>query len=156
MGVNLEYYTIAAVPQPVRNAIEAEARQLVPAHDWWAESLNFYDPGEGDGRLYGTTKVFLSGYSNADGDFVEVDPDEDSLMAYRDTSFILEKLAEWSRKHGLSWQVDCAGEPIGTITKGRWDRQLREYVDAMKSSFQWQSAFDEKVKAISAKYASRW
>ena len=77
-------------------------------------------------------------------------------MAFRDTCFILEKLVEWSRKHGVSWEVDCAGEPIGTISKGEWDPQLREYVDAMKASFPRPSAFEVRVKEISETYASRW
>jgi hypothetical protein len=156
MGISLDYCTTSAISQHVRDAIEAEAQQLAPAQNWWTEPFNFFDPGEGDGRLYGGTKIFLMGYSTDDGGYVEVDQDEDSLMAYRDTCFILEKLAEWSRKYGLSWQVDCAGEPIGTISKGEWDRQLREYVDGMKQWFPWPSAFEERVKAISAKYASRW
>lgn len=156
MGVSLDYCTTAAVPQHAKNAIEAEAQQLVPPENWWTEPLHFFDPGEGDGRLYGGTKIFLGGYSTNEGGYMEVAPDDDSLMAYRDTCFILNKLAEWGEKYGLSWQVDCAGEPIGIISKGQWDPQLREYVGLMKSSFPWPSAFDEEVKAISAKYASRW
>ncbi len=157
MGVSLDYQTTARVPPQVKATIEAEAQQLAaPTHGCWAECLNVYDPGEGDGRLYGGTKIFLVGYSTNDGGYVEVDPDEDSLMAYRDTCFILDKLAEWSRKHGVSWEVDCAGEPIGTIDKGQWDQQLREFVEAMKTSFPWPSAFEDQVKVISEKYASRW
>ena len=106
--------------------------------------------------MYGATTIFLIGYSTDDGGYMEVDADDDSLMAYRDTCFILEKLTEWSRKHSLAWQVDCAGEPIGTISNGQWDQKLREYVEEMKASFPWPSAFDDTVKAISAKYASRW
>jgi hypothetical protein len=157
MGVSLAYCTTAAVPQHVKDAIEAEAQQLAPpAHGWWTENLCFFDPGEDDGRLYGGTKIFLIGYSTNDGGYMEVDPDEDSLMAYRDTSFILDKLAEWSRKHGVSWQIDCAGEPIGTINRGQRDRQLQEYVDDMKASFPWPLDFEDRAKAISEKYASRW
>lgn len=157
MGVSLDYRTTAAVPLQVKAAIEAEAQRLAaPSHGWWAEFLNFFDPGEGDGRLYGGTKIFLIGYSTNDGGYMEVDPDEDSLMAYRDTCFILERLAEWSRTHGVSWEVDCEGEPIGTISKGEWDQQLREYVDEMKTSFPWSPAFEDQVKVISEKYASRW
>lgn len=157
MGVSLDYRTTAAVPPQVKAAIEAEAQQLAaPAHGWWTESLNFFDSGEGDGRLYGGTKIFLIGYSTNDGGYMEVGPDEDSLMAYRDTCAILEKLAEWSRKHGVSWEVDCAGEPIGTISKGQWDHQLQGYVHSMKTSFPWPSVFEDQVKAISEKYASRW
>jgi hypothetical protein len=156
MGVSLDYRTTAAIPPHIKLAIEGEAAQLAaPPHGWWTEPLYFFDPGEGDGRLYGSTKIFLIGYSTDDGGYMEVDPDEDSLMAYRDTCFILERLTEWSRKHGVSWEVDCAGEPIGAISKGQWDRQLREYVDSMKTSFPWPSAFDDQVKAISEKFASR-
>jgi hypothetical protein len=156
MGVSLDYRTTAAVPPHVKAAIEAEAQQLAPpAHGWWTEPLYFFGAGESDGRIYGGTKIFLIGYSTNDGGYQEVDPDEDSLMAYRDTCFILEKLVEWSRKHGVSWEVDCAGEPIGTISNGQWDGQLRGYVDSMKTSFPWPSIFDDEVKAISQKYASR-
>jgi hypothetical protein len=77
----------------VKAAIEAELPQALEAHDWWAESLNFFDSGEGDGRLYGDTKIFLIGYSTEDGGFQEVDGEEDCLMAYRDTCFILDRLA---------------------------------------------------------------
>lgn len=156
MGVSLDYRTTAAVAPPIKVAIEGDARQLAPpAHGWWAEPLYFFDPGQGEGRLYGSTKIFLFGYSTSDGAFMEVDPDEDSLMAYRDICFIFERLSEWSRKHGVSWEVECAGEPIGAISKGQWDIQLRDYVDSMKTSFPWPSAFDDQVKAISEKYASR-
>ncbi len=155
MSVSLDYCTTAAVPQPVKDAIEAELQQVVPAHDWWAESLKFFDPGENNGRLFGATKIFLIGYTSNDGGYTDVDPDEDSLMAYCDTCFILNTLEEWNRKYGVSWQVDCAGEPIGAISNGQWDRQLREYVDSMKASFPWPPAFEEQVKAISTKHVSR-
>jgi hypothetical protein len=156
MGVNLDYRTTAAVPPHLKAAIEAEAQQLTaPAHGWWTEPLHFFDPGEGDGLLYGSTKIFLIGYSTNDGGYMGVDPDEDSFMAYRDTCFILERLREWGQKHGVSWEVDCAGEPIGAICKGQWDHNLREYVDGMKTSFPWPSAFDDQVKASMEKYSSR-
>ncbi|MFM7148553.1 MAG: hypothetical protein ACKO23_01805, partial [Gemmataceae bacterium] len=91
MGVSLDYRTTAAVPPHIKLAIEGEAAQLAaPPHGWWTEPLYFFDPGEGDGRLYGSTKIFLIVYSTNDGGYMEVDPDEDSLMAYRDTCFILE------------------------------------------------------------------
>lgn len=156
MGVTLDYHTTAAVADDVKEAIEAESQELAPPHDWWAEGLNFFDSGEDDGRLYGGTKIFLVGYSIDGGGYVEVDADDDSLMAYRDTCFILDKLTEWSRKHGIAWQIDCVGEPIGTISKGQWDQSLRAYVDEMKRSFPWPSPFEERVKAVSQKYSSRW
>lgn len=156
MGVRLYYCTADPVPPQVKEAIEAEARQVVQAHDWWTESLNFFDAGEADGRLYGGTKIFLIGYSTTDGGYREVDPDEDSLMAYRDTCVILEALAEWGKRYGLTWQIDCAGERIGAIVRGQWDRRLRAHVEAMRRSFPPPSSFEDKARAISAKYASRW
>jgi hypothetical protein len=74
MGVTLDYSTKAAVAPNVKAAIEAEAPQLSPPHNWWTESLIFFDPGEADGRLYGATKIFLVGYSTDGGGFVEEEP----------------------------------------------------------------------------------
>jgi hypothetical protein len=156
VGVSLGYWTCDPVPPQVKDMIEGEAKQVVLAHDWWAESLNFFDPGESDGRLFGRTKIFLIGYSTADGGYQEVNPDEDCLMAYRDMCFILEKLAVWGNKHGVTWAITCVGEPIGTIVRGQWDQQLRDYVDAMKKTFPWPPEFEEKATTISIKYASRW
>lgn len=156
MGVKLAYWTAESVSPQAKAAIEAEVPQALEAHDWWAESLNFFDSDEGGGGLYGDTKIFLVGYSTEDGGFQEVDGEEDCLMAYRDTCFILERLADWSRRHGVTWQIACAGEPVGTIAAGQWDDQLRGYVDAMKRSFPWPETFEERAAAISAKYASRW
>jgi len=157
MSVSLDYSTTDPVPPQVLAAIDGEAQQVIQGHDWWSESLNFFDLGEEDGRLCGGTKIFLTGgYSTPDGGYVEVDIEDDCLMAYRDTCFILEKLAEWSSKHGLTWQIECAGERIGIIAKGQWDRQLRDYVEEMKKLFPWPSSLEDSAKAISAKYASRW
>src|SRR5689334_7680008 len=114
--------------------------------------MGFFDSDEGDGRLYGESKIFLIGYSTDDGGYQEVDPEEECLMAYRDTCFILARLTEWSRRHGVAWQVACAGEPVGTIVAGQWDDQLRRYVDAMRQPFPWPQAFEERSAAISAKY----
>jgi hypothetical protein len=121
----------------VKTVIKAELPQAVEGHEWWAESLGFYDSSEEDGCLYGDTKIFLIDYSTDDGGYQEVDGEEDCLMAYRDTCFILERPADWSRRHGVVWQVACAGEPVGTIVAGQWDDRLRSYVDAMRQSFPW-------------------
>jgi hypothetical protein len=155
MGVSLDYRTTVAVPRRVKDAVEAEAHQLLPPHGWWAEGLNFFDSGEADGRLYGSTKIFLLFYPIPGGGYAEVDPDEDSLMAYRDTCFILDRLAEWARKHGVGWELECAGEPIGTISRGQCDAQLSEYVAGMKDSFPWPAAYEEQVREIAAKHAGR-
>ena len=141
MGVSLDYCTTESVSQIVADSIKTEAAHLSPNHGWWAESLNFFDAGKGNGRLYGGTKIYLISFSN-----VNVDIDDDSLMAYRDTCYILEKLAEWSQKYSLTWQVECAGEAIGNVVAGQWDTQLQEYVESMKKMFPWPASFEDKVK----------
>jgi hypothetical protein len=156
MGVSLDYCTTAPVSRHVKDAICAEAERLEPSYGWWAEPLNFFDPGEGDGRLCGRTKIDLVGYSIAVGEYVEVDINDNDLMRYRDMCFILEALAAWGAKYGLSWEVEHAGEPVGMIEKGRWDTRVHGYVEEMKKFFQWPTRFEDAVKAISEKYASRW
>ena len=155
MSTSLDYSTADPVTPQAKQALNTEAQQLAQARVWWAESLNFFD-AEGDGRLCGGTKIFLIGYETGDGEYVEVDPDEDSLMAYQESCFILDRLAEWSRKHNLAWNIDCAGEPIGTISNGQWDAKLQDYMAAMKNSFPCPASLDNQTKVISAKYASRW
>ena len=54
MSVSLDYRTTAAVPIPVKVAIEAEVPQIRPPHNWWAEAINLFDTGVGDGRLFVT------------------------------------------------------------------------------------------------------
>jgi hypothetical protein len=156
MGVSLDYKTTSPVSPQVKATIEAEAGSLEPAYGWWAEPLCFFDSGADDGCLFGSTKIFLAGYSTNDGGFQEVDPDEDSLMAYRDTVYILEALAEWSRRHVIGWQIDCAGEDIGTISEGRWDRKLGKYMKAFQVSFPQPKSLEDEAGAISKKYSSRW
>ena len=154
MGTSLDNSTTTPVPQKVKEAIESDALRLEPAHGWWAEPLNFFASRDADGRLYGGTKVSLVSYLT-DGGYVEMDADDDSSMAYRDTCFILDKLAEWSQKQGLTWQVECTGEPIGTIRNGKRDRQLQEYIDAIKDSFPWPLVFDKSESTICEVFVSK-
>ena len=156
MGIWLNYHTTAGVPDHTKAAIEAEAQALAPDGNWWTESLCFFDPRKGDGRLYGTTKVFLGGYSTEDGNYVDVDYKEDCLMAYRDMCFIFDHLAAWSQTHSLCWELECAGHNIGVVSNGAWDANLRAYLDLMKAEFPWPANFEERVREIAKKYASRW
>jgi hypothetical protein len=158
MGVSLSYTTAEPVDDAVKAAIVAETAGLQNARDWWCEAITFFAPPQDDGRLHGDTKLFLSGYSTKDGGFVEVSPEEDSLMAYRDACFIIDRLCEWSRKYGLVWTVECAGEEVGVIMGGEPDNGLREFIE----SFGEPDLFDpndptveDKARAISAKYGSR-
>jgi hypothetical protein len=156
MGVCLGYSTTQPVSPEVRTSIEAEANQASPPHGWWTEPLAFYGSTRGDECMRGRTKIFLIGYSTDAGGYVEVAGEEDCLMAYRDSCFITERLADWSRRHGVTWEVSCAGQPIGLIDNGRCDQQLVSYLEGWKDLFPWPSSFEDRVKEISEKYASRW
>jgi hypothetical protein len=163
VAVTLDYETVDPVSEEVRATLLTEAEQLIVARIWWSEPLMFFENvpeiyGEylaDDGRLCGGTKIFLSGYSTEDGGYVEVDHEDNVLMAYRDCDFILMQLAQWSQKHGLSWNIFCVGEPIGSIANGKWDAKLEDFVDGMKQDFRIPASLEEAAKAISAKYASR-
>lgn len=159
MGVTLDYSAIQPVAPNVRAAIIAEAQRIAAGHDWWSESLNFYPGGESDGHLEGGAKIYLVGYTTREGAYRRVDIDEDEFMACRDTLFILRQLAGWSERFGLTWVVQCAGERVGAIDRGRWDQPLHTFVQSSCALTRFDvsdPSCEERVKAISAKYASRW
>src|SRR5689334_4607799 len=111
MGVAISYDTTHPVEPSLREALTREADAL--EHDWWNESLILFEvPGRPG--LLGHTKLFT----------LDVDPDDDTFMAMRDTSFILGKLAAWSAQHGLTWAVNFAGEDVGTVRDGALDERL--------------------------------
>jgi hypothetical protein len=128
----------------------------VSSYDWWCEPIWFDFSLGHKVELVGWNKIYLiSGCTTSDGAWVEVDNEDDRLMAYRDTCFILEELANWSRVHDLAWEISLAGEPIGAISGGDWDEKLRSSVESMKATFPWPASFEQKVRNIWAKYAFR-
>lgn len=155
MGVTLDYKTRAPIVAKVREAIQAEVHQLSSNHDWWCEPIWFCELRGKESELEGWNKIYLPGYTTNDGVYVEVDFEDDQLMAYRDTTFILDRLTTWSREHNLDWEISLAGEPIGNITRGEWDSRLRETVESMRGEFAWPGSLEERSREISAKYASR-
>jgi len=161
MGVTLDYCTLEPLEPAVRNAILQEAASIIPTRDWWCESMMFYDPefSEYEGCLSGGNKIFLSGYTANDGTYVNVDLDEDNLMACRDASFIVALLSAWSKRFGISWSVSCAGENIGMVDGGGPNEYLREFLTIALTAAGIDPAdpsLEDRRKAISAKYASRW
>jgi hypothetical protein len=159
MSVTLDYSTVQQVAPNVRQAIIADAKRVAVSHDWWCERLDFYEPDDSDGRLEGGNKIHLIGYTTDDGGYRSVDDiDEDDFMALRDTLFVLEQLARWSERFSLTWVLECAGERVGAIDHGRWDRPLHQYVQSWFGSAQFDPSdpsCEERARAISAKYASR-
>jgi len=118
MSVSLSYSTQTPVTDSVRTSILSAAQQANAQWDWWCESINFFDMPTSAGRLHGDTKLFLVGYSTNDGDFVEVDPEHDCIMAWRDAHHILSQLAEWSRQHSITWGLESEGGSLGFIRDG--------------------------------------
>ncbi len=155
MGVTLDYKTLEPIGVKARDAILHKIPQLVSEHDWWCEPIWFSGSLGEEGELVGWNKIYLSGYSTSDGSYVEVGFEEDRLMAYRDTIFILEWLANWSREYQLAWEISIAGEPIGVISRGDWDKSVREFVEEIGREFPWPPSLEDKAREISAKYASR-
>ena len=118
MSVSLSYSTQTPVSESVRESILTAAQQSNAERDWWCESINFFDAPSSAGRLQGDTKLFLTGYSTNDGDFIEVDPEDDCIMAWRDAQHILGKLSEWSRQHSITWELESAGGSLGSVRNG--------------------------------------
>jgi hypothetical protein len=59
-------------------------------------------------------KLFLVGMGDDINDDEDVGTeaafDDDQFMGFHDARFILLTVAEWSRAHGVSWEVEMAGE----------------------------------------------
>jgi hypothetical protein len=132
MGASLGYWTTRAVNPPLRQQLLAEAEQAIAGHTWWCEPLGFFDwdagaadreddPADGP-QLAGATKLFVLG---------DVDPMDDAFMAARDARHIVELLAGWSARHGLTWCVSAEGAPLGRITGGVADVELLAALDAL-------------------------
>lgn len=155
MSVSMSYVTRESVPEDVKKSIQSEAQKLDSGHDWWCESICFFDNPRFPDRLCGDTKLFLMGYTTDTGDYIDVDVDEDNLMAASDALFIIDHLCRWSKEHGISWDVIVEGEKIGTIENGEAGKYLKEYFEEMKETSSIPPD-EENIKKISEKYSSRF
>lgn len=155
MGVSLNFVTTAPVPETVRRAIESDAEGL--QYDWWSEALGVGPDRHGVGFLLGRTKLFLIGYSTEGGGFREVDPDDDSLMAWRDATFTISQLARWSREHDLEWELRCEGEFVGRVKYGAADQAALDFLAAMIAGDPGPpESRPARTQQVAARYADRW
>jgi len=158
MGVSITYNTTGPVSPDIRASVMAEADERNREHLWWCENLVFVTDPERPTHLVGDTKLFLPGYSLPGGGCVDVDPDDDSLMAYRDARYILGLLASWARAYDLEWEVSVEA-PVGLVGSTGPDESLEEFMEALASeispAFRSAQALEERAVAIAAKYASR-
>ena len=94
------------------------------AHSWWCESLDFYDVG--DDLAGGSTKLFRLSALTRDGTVEDVDPGEDTVMAWNDCRVIIDELGVLSRRHGVTWRLDMEGDLLGHVTPEGADDTLQD------------------------------
>ncbi|MBX6316052.1 MAG: hypothetical protein IRY99_24535 [Isosphaeraceae bacterium] len=112
------YNTVAPVADDVRSSLCEFITQSTAGHQWWAESILFYDDPQHPGHLVGDTKLFV----------LLDDPAIDSFMAHADLERIVVALESSSARFGVDWDLSLAGAPIGSITRGRRDAALAQAV----------------------------
>lgn len=158
MSVSLSYVTTEPVSPAVRKAIEADAKRLNTERSWWCENIIFYKHPKKSKHLTGDTKLFNIGLDELFEDDDEVpeedsgDLDDDQFMGFYDARFILFTLAEWSRVHGVSWDVEMAGAAVATIHAGKIEPPSLFQADASAKQLK---ADDKKAQSILAKYPNR-
>jgi hypothetical protein len=109
----------AKVPDAAAKQIAAEALGAARRRPAWSEPNHVHaaDGPFGDGKdkfLFGETRLYLVEYETDPGRFREVDPKDDALMAYGDGLFAVQQLRDWSRAHGVEWDVQ-----LGRRLRGR-------------------------------------
>lgn len=152
MSVSLTYFTTHPVPASVAAHVRHEADECAARHDWWCEPFVFYGDPARPGHLVGDTKLFLVAYATAAGDFVHVDADDDTAMAWRDAVYIVDRLRLWSSRFGMCWQLEIEGEPIGRVDDGQPDDDLAAHLDDLLDG---RPSTDAYFAQILARHADR-
>jgi hypothetical protein len=158
MGLCLMY---KPVPQPspqIAALISKEAAAISRLVEWWCEALFFMEvPGQG---FTGMTKVSLPEYSLPDGTVVSVEPSDDYLMMGQDVERIVRALSAWAKAHSLGWQLELAGQTIGTIeVSGRLSDDLQLFLAELRQLAggpEDPEALKSLVAQVRRKYAVRW
>ena len=132
MSVLLEYHSTLPVISEVALQIENEQRQLLRERCYWSEPLYVELEQTAPARLVGSNSLFNSGGYTTQADvWMEVSQNEDYLMAWSDTNFIVNKLSAWSKEHGINWSVYSAGDHIGDIIHGELSKTLQEFLEGL-------------------------
>ena len=154
MSVLLEYVSQQPVSASVASAIQAEQLALLQQRRYWSEPLSVVLEGPAPARLVGGHSLFNSGgYETQSGQWMEVSQEEDYLMAWSDTRFVVEWLANWSREHGLAWSVYSAGDHIGDVSGGVADQGLLDFLEGLLEASSLQPG---DVPAVDEKFANRY
>ncbi len=157
MGVSLSYTSTSAVSPDQRSGILGEADDVNKSWQWWCESINFFDNPHNPDGLSGDTKLFRRGFTTDDGGYVQIDPAHDTLMALRDARAIIDNLRLWSKKYSVSWRLVIEGQGAGTITNGRSDSEVEQFLDGMQEmavALGADEVSDPAIEAIVQQYSS--
>ena len=133
-------------------SILGEAGSIVRA--WWGGVLGFDESEEGrPSTLSGRTALFHpSGI-----------PDEDDLfMAFTDAAFILDRLADWAKRHTIKWRLRMHDEDWGAVDPGgltqplygrmeKWARRVRVLASGRDA---WFIPMDRRAEVL-ARHAGR-
>jgi hypothetical protein len=124
----LDYETTSRVGTSERRAILKELGEI--ERDWWRGTLGLEASDEDHpSSLSGRTLFFHK----------SAIPDADDLfMSFADAAFILERLADWAKRHKIKWHVRMNGEDWGAVdpsglTKpliqqmGKWARRIKVF-----------------------------
>ena len=132
MSVLLEYHSTQPVISEVAMQIVDEQRQLLKERCYWSEPLYVKLKQIAPARLIGSNSLFNSGGYTTQADvWMEVSQNEDYLMAWSDTNFIVKKLSGWSKEHGIEWSIYSAGDHIGDIVHGEPSKSLKEFLEGL-------------------------
>ena len=132
MSVLLEYHSMQSVSSDVAAQIENDQRGLLKERCYWSEPLFVRLEQAAPAKLVGGNSLFNSGgYETQSGKWMEVSQNEDYLMAWSDTNFIVHKLAAWSKEHGMDWSIYSAGDYIGDVIHGEPTKNLQEFLEGL-------------------------
>jgi hypothetical protein len=157
----LAWRTRSKVSDAVAKQIAAEAVGDARRRPAWNEPNHVHgtDGPIGDGSdkyLFGEARLYLVEYETEPGKFREVDPKDDALMAYADALFTVDQLAQWSREHGIQWDVQL-GKLRGRIDEKGPDAAAQQLLRQLAQKAG--GATPEKAQAerpgLDAKYRDR-
>jgi hypothetical protein len=151
MSTTLDYTTIEPVPVPIADQIEAAAKTLLQARDWWAEPL-CVSQDKKSRKLVGSIRLFLRDYSLPGRRYVIVPEDEEYLLICADIKCIVAHLSEWSAEFKLSWHLEMDGNIVGEITGGKPSAQLMQLVDGICSM---SKLSPDRIPELLKKHAAR-
>lgn len=148
--MSLSYTSKAKVDAATRKAVLADAGSI--QRDWWCESFAFFDDPKAKRKLSGDSKLMLLGYTTPKGKFVDVDPEDDLLMAAREVAFIVQRLSLWSKNFEIDWLIEESEMGLsGTITDGKPDASTKKIVETFASMADAEDVQDEASDQRAAK-----